>query len=192
MFTIPRGLALITLALFFWLNQLHGAYAGGHQHKQSPMAQEETSHAPVKTTMEALHQMGGVPHGWKFKLPEGDADAGRKVYIEMKCYTCHRIAGEKFPKVDPEERKPGPDLTGMGAHHPRDYFAETIVNPNAVVLTDEPGYLGKDGLSIMPDYNDTLTIKQWIDLATYLKSLRGEMKHDMKMKMKHSPRHGDK
>ncbi len=181
---IPRGLAVITLALFFWLNQLHGAYAGGHQHKQSPTAQEETSHAPVKTTMDELHQMGGVPPGWKFNIPEGDADAGRKVYIGMECYTCHRIAGEKFPKVDPEERKPGPDLTGMGAHHPRDYFAEAVLNPNAVILTDEPGYLGKDGLSIMPDYNDTLTLRQWIDLATYLKSLRGEMKHDMKMKMK--------
>jgi hypothetical protein len=72
----------------------------------------------------------------------------------------------------------------MGAHHPRDYFAEAVLNPNAVILTDEPGYLGKDGLSIMPDYNDTLTLRQWIDLATYLKSLRGEMKHDMKMKMK--------
>jgi cbb3-type cytochrome oxidase cytochrome c subunit len=123
--------------------------------------------------MEDLHQAGGVPKGWKFNIPEGDADAGRKVYIGMECYTCHRIAGEKFPEVRPEERKPGPDLTGMGAHHPRDYFAEAVLNPNAVILTDEPGYLGKDGLSIMPDYNDTLTIKQWIDLATYLKSLRG-------------------
>ena len=182
---IPRGLALMTLALLIWSNQPQIACAGGgHQHKQSPTAQEETSHAPVKTTMDELHQMGGVPPGWKFNIPEGDADAGRKVYIGMECYTCHRIAGEKFPKVDPEERKPGPDLTGMGAHHPRDYFAEAVLNPNAVILTDEPGYLGKDGLSIMPDYNDTLTLRQWIDLATYLKSLRGEMKHDMKMKMK--------
>jgi len=155
---IPRGLALMTLALLIWSNQPQIAYAsGGHQHKQSPMAQEETPVAPIRITMEDLHQAGGVPKGWKFNIPEGDADAGRKVYIGMECYTCHRIAGEKFPEVRPEERKPGPDLTGMGAHHPRDYFAEAVLNPNAVILT----------------YNDTLTIKQWIDLATYLKSLRG-------------------
>ncbi|MFQ5801710.1 MAG: c-type cytochrome [Candidatus Methylomirabilales bacterium] len=183
---IPRGLALMTLTLLVWSNHPQAVYAaGGHQHKMSPMLQEEKSHAPVKTTMEELHHMGGVPPGWKFNIPEGDADAGRKVYIEMKCYTCHQIAGEKFPKVDPEERKPGPDLTGMGAHHPRDYFAEAVLNPNAVILTDKPGFLGKDGLSIMPDYNDTLSIKQWIDLATYLKSLRGGMKHEMKQTTGH-------
>ncbi|MFQ5883368.1 MAG: copper-binding protein, partial [Candidatus Methylomirabilales bacterium] len=36
---------------------------------------------------------------------------------------------------------------------------------------DEPAYTGDDGLSIMPDYADTLTLRQWIDLVAYLQTL---------------------
>src|SRR5262249_34809284 len=63
----------------------------------------------------------------------------------------------------------GPDLTGMGAHHPADYFVESILNPSAV-LVDGPGYIGPDGASIMPAYPD-MTIAQLADLVAYLKSL---------------------
>lgn len=169
----------MTLALLGWSMQPHDAYAAGsHQHKHhSSTMQKETTDAPIRMTMEELHQMGGVPPGWTFKIPEGDPDAGRKVFLKMECYTCHRIAGEKVPTVKPDERQPGPDLTGMGVHHPREYFAETIINPNRIVVLGE-GYTGHDGLSIMPDYNDILTLRQWIDLTAYLKSLRGPMKHN--------------
>lgn len=52
----------------------------------------------------------------------------------------------------------GSALTGMGSHHSPDYFAEAVVNPNAVVVTD-PGYTGSDGLSRMPEYGDVLTVR---------------------------------
>lgn len=177
---IPRGLALMTLALLIWSNQPQIAYAaGGHQHKQSPMAQEEISHAPVKTTMEELHQMGGVPHGWKFALPQGDPKRGREVFVRMECYTCHTVHGESSPA---QAEKAGPDLTGMGAHHPATYFAETIINPNRVIIQGE-GYTGPDGLSTMPSYNEDLTVAELIDLVAYLKSLQGRMKQKMEHPM---------
>ena len=59
----------------------------------------------------------------------------------------------------------------MGAHHPAAYFAESILNPNAVIIT-EKGYTGPDGLSRMPEYNSSLTIAQLIDLVAYLKGLQ--------------------
>ncbi|MFQ5881748.1 MAG: c-type cytochrome [Candidatus Methylomirabilales bacterium] len=156
----------------------HSHGSGGPQHGKHPATvEDEGSETPIKMTMKELHRMGGMPPGWKFSIPGGDPDAGREVFIEMKCYTCHRITGEKFPEVSREEIRPGPDLTGMGVHHPREYFAEAVLNPNAVIIVDEPGYTGRDGLSIMPDYTDTLTVRQWINLVTYLKSLRGPMKH---------------
>jgi hypothetical protein len=82
------------------------------------------------------------------------------------------ITGEQLPPVTPAERSPGPDLAGMGAQHPAAYFAESILNPNAVVVLG-PGYTTADGLSIMPtEYVNLLTVRQLLDLVAYLQSLR--------------------
>jgi hypothetical protein len=53
----------------------------------------------------------------------------------------------------------------MGAHHPAEYFAESIVNPNRVIVLG-PGYTGAD-------YSDTMSIRQLVDLVAYLKSADG-------------------
>jgi mono/diheme cytochrome c family protein len=120
--------------------------------------------------MEALHQAGGVPPGWKFSLPPGNAAAGRKVFIDLGCYSCHEVKGEQFPTKPGEKRDAGPELTGVGSAHPTEYFAEAIVNPNSVVL-EGPGFTGPDGLSKMPTFNEDMTVAQLIDLIAYLKSL---------------------
>ena len=119
--------------------------------------------------MAALHQAGGVPPGWKFAPPPGDAAAGRRAFVDFGCYSCHAVQGEPFPAVSAGEQRPGPDLTGMGSHHPAEYFAEAIINPNAV-LVDGPGYLGPDGRSVMPAYPD-MTLAQLANLVAYLTSL---------------------
>ena len=41
--------------------------------------------APIRITMSALHAQGGVPRGWKFLIPRGDAADGRKVFVSMEC-----------------------------------------------------------------------------------------------------------
>lgn len=134
-------------------------------------------HAPIRITMEELHRGGGIPPGWKFLLPSGDPMEGKKVYIEMQCYSCHEIKGEHFPKDARDKGDVGPELTGAGRYHPAEYLAEAIVNPNRVIV-EGPGYTGPDGLSKMPDYSESLTLKQLIDLVAYLKSLTtGEMHH---------------
>jgi uncharacterized protein involved in high-affinity Fe2+ transport len=60
----------------------------------------------------------------------------------------------------------------MGGHHPAEYFAESILNPNAVIV-DGPGHTGPDGRTIMPDYRDSLTLAETVDLVAYLRSLGG-------------------
>lgn len=62
----------------------------------------------------------------------------------------------------------------MAGLHPVEFFAESIINPNAVLdaQAKEKGYLGTDGKSKMPDYNDLLTVKELVDLAAYLSSLK--------------------
>jgi len=125
---------------------------------------------PLRTTMEEIHRRGGVPPGWRFLILPGDPVEGKKVYVAMKCYTCHEIKGEHFPQQAKEPGDVGPELTGMGQNHPAEYLAESILNPNRVII-EGPGFTGPDGLSKMPEYLDSLTLRQWVDLAAYLKSL---------------------
>lgn len=125
---------------------------------------------PIRTTMEQLHHSGGVPPGWRFLLPPGDPAEGRKVYVAMKCFTCHEIKGERFPQEAKNPGDVGPELTGIGRPHPAEYLAETILNPNRVII-EGPGYTGPDGLSKMPDYTESMTLAKLIDLVAYLKSL---------------------
>ena len=123
-----------------------------------------------KITMEELHKTGGVPRGWKFALAAGDPAKGKQVFAELECYKCHAIQGESFPPAGGDMKNVGPELTGMGGMHPAEYFAESILSPNAVIL-DGPGYTGPDGTSIMPSYADSLSVTQLLDLVAFLKGL---------------------
>jgi cytochrome c len=148
----------------------HGAAAGS---APSPLA---AGRPGVGISMDELHRAGGVPPGWRFSWPDGDARKGREVFVKLECYQCHEVRGESFPAVAPDPTRRGPGLTGMGDHHPAEYFAEAIVNPNAVIVTG-PGHTGPDGRSIMPDFRDSLTLAETIDLVAYIRSLRGGGEH---------------
>jgi len=132
-----------------------------------PVARPRSEPGP-RVTMAALHQQGGVPLGWQLRVPPGNVDAGRASFDALGCAACHRVAGETFKSAVPQPV--GPELTGMGSHHPAAYFAEAVLDPDAVLI-DEPGYIGDDGHSIMPTYAD-VTIGQLSDLVAYLGSLR--------------------
>jgi L-cysteine S-thiosulfotransferase len=146
-----------------------------HRHKGEQAATKPP--APIRTTMEALHASGGVPRGWKFLVPPGNPARGREAFAALECFACHTVSGEDFPKTSKRSQEPGPDLTGMGSHHPAEYFAESIVNPNRVIVQGQ-GYTGADSLSKMPDYADVMTIGQLTDIVAYLKSLKGGTMHD--------------
>jgi mono/diheme cytochrome c family protein len=126
----------------------------------------------VTIGMDEMHRAGGVPPGWRFSWPDGDPQKGREAFARLECYQCHEVKGESFPPVAPDPTRRGPALAGMGSQHPAEYFAESILNPNAVVVTG-PGHVGPDGLSIMPDFRDSLTLAETIDLVAYLRSLTG-------------------
>lgn len=165
--TVPQRLHLLLLILSILLLGPQVGPAQQHGGHQGPAA----APGPVRTTMGELHALGGVPPGWRFTLPPGDPAAGREVFVTMKCYTCHEVADEKFPVHKRDVGEVGPDLTGMGGRHPAEYLAESILNPNAVILVDDPRFTGPDGLSVMPEYLDTMTLRQLVDLVAYLKSL---------------------
>ena len=126
---------------------------------------------PLRATMEEMHHGGdGVPKGWTFSWPDGDAAKGKQVFAKLECYQCHQVPGAGFPDAKPDPTRQGPPLAGMGGMHPAEYFAESILNPNAVIVT-APGFTGPDGLSIMPDFRDSLTLAETIDLVAYIRTL---------------------
>jgi cbb3-type cytochrome oxidase cytochrome c subunit len=85
--------------------------------------------------MEQLHTLGGIPSGWRFTLPVGDPAEGRRVFIELECFKCHAVKGESFSAAPAKQAvEVGPDLTGMGGHHPAEYFAESILDPNRILV----------------------------------------------------------
>lgn len=139
-------------------------HAGHTEHMQAD--EEEAPGAPAHISMEALHASGGVPEGWRFTPPAGDPVNGRTVFARLQCYGCHHVAGERFPAPT----GPGPDLTGMGHHHPPGYLLESVLNPNAVVVEGR-GYSDARGRSVMPELARGLTVAELLDLVAYLKTL---------------------
>jgi hypothetical protein len=104
------------------------------------------------------------------------AARGRQVFAAYGCPSCHVVAGETFPG---QGTGVGPELTGMGAHHPPGYFVEAILNPSAIIVEGE-GYAAPGGLSIMPAYPD-MPLVDLVDAVAYLASLTSGHNHAMMM-----------
>jgi quinoprotein glucose dehydrogenase len=65
---------------------------------------------------------------WKVCLIGGNAEEGRKVFVEraeVACVRCHKVNGEGG--------EVGPELTGLVEKKGRDYVLQSIVHPNAAV-----------------------------------------------------------
>ncbi|HEX2244411.1 MAG TPA: copper-binding protein [Gammaproteobacteria bacterium] len=87
------------------------------------------------------------------------------MFEKFECYYCHEVRGEKFPA--PTET--APELSQMGPMHPVEFFAESIMNPNAVVPKT---YREADGKSPMTNFTEKMTVQELIDVSAYVASLR--------------------
>jgi Cu/Ag efflux protein CusF len=125
--------------------------------------QSFASNHTKKTTPNA-----GVMHhpiGWRFTMPKGDAAKGRAVFKKFECHDCHEVRGENFPF--PTEN--APELSQMGGLHPVEFFAESIMDPNAVVPKT---YRNSEGKSPMTNFAEKMTVQELIDVSAYVASLR--------------------
>ena len=159
---------LLGLALVAWSLGVGGAWGqqqGGHGAQQG-RAQQSAGSAKDKDEEEE-----GPPPGWKFTLPkDGDPARGRAVFVKLECFSCHEVKGETFPPPSPGGTV-GPELSGMAASHPPEFFAESIITPSAAIDKGR-GYEAPDGSSKMPSFNEDLSVKELVDLVSYLMSLK--------------------
>ena len=139
--TITISVSLVTLSS-----------ASKHAVKKAPSAQmrPEQAHHPI---------------GWRFSMPKGDPEKGKAVFEKFECYYCHEVRGEQFPA--PTES--APELSQMGGLHPVEFFAESIMNPNAVVSRE---YREADGTSPMTKFANKMSVQELIDVSAYVASLR--------------------
>lgn len=103
-----------------------------------------------------------------FRLPDGDADAGRETFLYLQCNQCHTIQGEELPAI------PGSEpyvVLGGTVSHVKTYgeLVTAIVNPSHK-LAD--GYakdlVSEDGVSNMYIYNQYMTVQELTDLVRFL------------------------
>ena len=103
-----------------------------------------------------------------FRLPEGDAMAGRETFVYMHCNQCHTIQGEELPAIPGFEPfvELGGEVTRVKTYGE---LVTAIINPSHK-LAD--GYatdlVSEDGKSKMYVYNGFMTVQELTDLVMFL------------------------
>jgi len=106
-----------------------------------------------------------------FALPEGDPQLGQQAFVDLKCHTCHEVAGleEELPRP---VARPLTDvkLGGLAMREPTDgELVTSIINPShALYPAGEEERITSDGGSRMANYNEVITAQQLIDLVALL------------------------
>lgn len=105
--------------------------------------------------------------GKGFVFPEGDIARGRKAFVEMKCYECHRVDGVADLPVPTAEPGKVVQLGGKVAQL-RTYgdLVTAVIHPSYERTVQLPGPAGKE--ITMPRFNDTMTVGQMLDIVTFL------------------------
>jgi len=121
----------------------------------------------------------GAKSGKGFHLPEGNVENGKAAFVALKCYSCHRVSGVDLPP--PVATAPTNIVLGGEVIRIRTYgeLVTTVIDPSHSLA---PGFKKeqiKDGkLSPMPEFNETMTVRQLIDLVAFLQSRYQELAPD--------------
>jgi cytochrome c2 len=116
------------------------------------------------------------------ELPPGDAARGEQIFKQQvkqasgtnaPCTACHSLV--------PNEVKTGPSLAGVAtraaSREPGKtadaYIRESIQQPNAFIVPDNPAYKGANGKSLMPEgLGNLMSAQDLSDLIAYLLTLK--------------------
>ena len=104
-----------------------------------------------------------------FRLPDGDAQAGREAFLYMQCNQCHTIKGEELPAI-PGQEPPYVELGGT-VTKVKTYgeLVTSIINPSHKLAQGyEAVVVSEDGESNMYVYNDHMTVKELTDIVMFL------------------------
>ena len=116
------------------------------------------------------------------ELPPGDAARGEQLFAQQvkqasgsnaACQACHSLV--------PGEVKTGPSLAGVASRAEtrvagetaEQYIRQSIQQPNAFLVPDNPAYIGANGKSLMPEgLGNLMSDQDLADLIAYLLTLQ--------------------
>lgn len=113
----------------------------------------------------------GVDSPAGFSLPKGDADMGKQVFIKQNCSACHSIQGIDTQGIDKDIQSR--IMLGGKSAVITTYakLVTSIINPSHRIAKADKSYTtNADGLSVMRNYNDVMTVTELINLVAYLQS----------------------
>jgi len=106
----------------------------------------------------------------EFRLPTGNPDAGRRTFVELRCYVCHQVKG-----VDARfEGTPAASVELGGKVSRVKSYAElvtSIINPTHKIPADRAGRDAApagESLMALAGLNDVMTVTQLVDLVAFL------------------------
>jgi len=115
----------------------------------------------------------GPKSGAGLRLPDGDVERGKAAFLELKCNTCHTVAGTEMPAPGKDYAYVRVVVLGGEVRQVKTYGAlvTSIINPSHSLA---PGYpkelITKNNQSAMTNFNDSMTVRQLIDLVAFLQS----------------------
>lgn len=103
-----------------------------------------------------------------FRLPDGNAVAGRETFLYMHCNQCHTIKGEELPEIPGFE----PYIELGGAVTRVKTYGElvtAVINPSHKLAEGYPEeVISDDGKSNMYFYNGFMTVQELTDIVMFL------------------------
>lgn len=128
--------------------------------------------APMLIAMTAMVLLaagceGGPKSGRGFRLPEGNAEKGKTAFVNLHCNACHTVQGVELPP--PSSKSPITVVLGGEVMRVRTYgeLVTSIINSSHIISEKYKQPLeGK--LSPMPEFNESMTVAQLIDLVAFL------------------------
>ena len=105
-----------------------------------------------------------------FSLPEGDIAAGQEAFVDLGCNSCHTVAG--YDQLREGVESPEKTIPLGGAQTRIFTYGElvtSVINPSHKISQRfRDNVETADGVSLMRNYNDVMTITELTDIVTFL------------------------
>jgi L-cysteine S-thiosulfotransferase len=102
-------------------------------------------------------------------LPDGDPAKGQLAFAELQCTACHSVRDVNLPL--PEHLGPVTLELGGKVSKVKSYgeLVTSVINPSHRLARNiKKQQIDIEGESIMPVYNDVMTVSQLIDIVAFL------------------------
>ncbi|NAW88890.1 c-type cytochrome [Photobacterium halotolerans] len=104
-----------------------------------------------------------------FSLPQGNAELGEQVFVKYQCLSCHTMAGYEAEAETLSGALQTPVALGGQVSRIRTYpeLVTSVINPSHRLAE---GYEAESGQSVMPSFNDVMTVTELVNLVYFLES----------------------